>query len=111
MSEQESTLRERKRHTARRVASPEGCGQTDGQTRVKTLPSRRTTYAGGNDNTLGPAYNEFGCNEYPAITNRFLCTILIDSNAKKFDYNEHPHPPTNEQILLHIFSRWKRDQV
>ena len=24
------------------------CGQTDGQTRVKTLPSRRTTYAGGN---------------------------------------------------------------
>ena len=25
------------------------CGQTDGQTRVKTLPSRRTTYAGGNN--------------------------------------------------------------
>ena len=24
------------------------CGQTEGQTRVKTLPSRRTTYGGGN---------------------------------------------------------------
>ena len=24
------------------------CGQTEGQTRVKTLPSRRTTYASGN---------------------------------------------------------------
>ena len=27
---------------------PPPCGQTEGQTRVKTLPSRRTTYAGGN---------------------------------------------------------------
>ena len=28
------------------------CGQTEGQTRVKTLPSRRTTCAGGNNNFL-----------------------------------------------------------
>ena len=27
---------------------PPPCGQTEGQTRVKTLPSLRTTYAGGN---------------------------------------------------------------
>ena len=40
--------------------------------------------------TLGPAYKEFGYNEYPAIINRFLCTILIDSNVKKFVYNGHP---------------------
>ena len=26
------------------------CGQTEGQTRVKTLPSRRTTYTGGKYN-------------------------------------------------------------
>ena len=28
------------------------CGQTEGQTRVKTLPSRRTTYVGGNQSEL-----------------------------------------------------------
>ena len=40
-------------------------------------------------NTLGPAYNEFGYNEHPAISSRFLCSIIIGSNVKKFGYNEH----------------------
>ena len=48
--------------------------------------------------TLGPAYNEFGYNEHSAITNRFLCTILIDSNAKKSNDNEHQ--PTTIFLLV-----------
>ena len=40
--------------------------------------------------TLGPAYNEFGYYEYPAITSRFLCIRTIYSNVKKFGYYEHP---------------------
>ena len=32
-------------------------GWMDGQTWVKTLPSRRTTYAGGNKDRLGPRQN------------------------------------------------------
>ena len=40
--------------------------------------------------TLGSAHNEFGYNEHPAITNRFLYIKIIDCNVKKFGYNEHP---------------------
>ena len=36
------------------------CGQTEGQTRVKTLPSRRTTYTGGKDSMDVPN----GCYEF-----------------------------------------------
>ena len=39
--------------------------------------------------TLGPVYNEFGYNEHPAITSRFLFIILIHSNVKKFGYKKH----------------------
>ena len=51
--------------------------------------------------TLGPAYNEFGYNEHPAITSRFLCTILIDSNVKKSGYNEHP-PTTSSFFCIFL---------
>ena len=41
-------------------------------------------------NTFGPAYNEFGYNEDPAIASRFLCIKIIDYSVKKFGYKEHP---------------------
>ena len=34
-----------------------------------------------NANTLGPAYNEFGYNEFPAITSRFLYIKIFDCNV------------------------------
>ena len=37
--------------------------------------ARRCARLEGND-TLAPAYNEFGYNEQPAITSRFLCISL-----------------------------------
>ena len=40
--------------------------------------------------TLGLAYKEFGYNEHPAITSRFLCIEIIDCNVRKFRQNEHP---------------------
>ena len=57
------------------------------------------------DAKLGPAYNKFGYNEHSAIMSRFLCTIMINSNAKKFSYNEHP-PTTNSffSIFLLVLS-------
>ena len=39
---------------------------------------------------LSPAYNEFGYNEHSATTSRFLCNKIIDSNVRKFGYNEQP---------------------
>ena len=33
--------------------------------------------------TLGPAYNEFGCNEQSAITNWCLCIKIIDSHVNE----------------------------
>ena len=39
---------------------------------------------------LGHAYNQFGYNEHPATTSRFLCVKIIDCNVKKFDYNKNP---------------------
>ena len=42
--------------------------------------ARRWTRLEGND-TLAPAYNEFGYNEQPAITSRFLCIKIIDCNV------------------------------
>ena len=44
----------------------------------------------GDQCTLGPANNEFGYNEHPAITSRFLCIKVIDCSVKKFGYNGHP---------------------
>ena len=38
------------------------------------------------NSTLSPAHNEFSYNEHPTRTNRFLYTIIIDSNAKKFGF-------------------------
>ena len=40
-------------------------------------------------NTLGPVYNEFGYNEHPAVTSRFLCINIINCNVKNFGYNEY----------------------
>ena len=40
--------------------------------------------------TLGPAYNEFGSNEHPIVTSRYLCIKIIDCNVKMFGYNEYP---------------------
>ena len=50
------------------------CGQTEGQTHVKTLPSRRTTYAGGNNNRFKI---KFGA--------AYLCRIwlLLDSQTAR----------------------------
>ena len=42
------------------------------------------------ESILGPAYNEFDYNEYPAITSRFLCMNIIDCNVRKLGYDEHP---------------------
>ena len=41
---------------------------------------------------------------------RFLCTKIIDSNVKKFGYNEQPLT-RSEQFLLHTFTRSKRSPV
>ena len=32
--------------------------------------------------TLGPAYNEFGYNQHPAVASRCLCIKVIDCNVK-----------------------------
>ena len=40
--------------------------------------------------TLFPTYKEFGYNEQPAMTIKFLCIKIIDINVKKFDNNEIP---------------------
>ena len=40
--------------------------------------------------TMGPAYNEFGYKEHPAVMSRFLCIKIIDCNVKKSSYNKHP---------------------
>ena len=85
--------------------------------------------------TLGPVHKEFGCNEHPAITSRFLCIKIMDCNVKKFGCNEHPaktsrflcikiidctvkkfgcnEHPHIEQFLLHLFrsTPCKRDPV
>ena len=39
---------------------------------------------GSERSTLGPTYNEFGCNEL----NRFLCIQIIKSNVKVFGYSQ-----------------------
>ena len=49
--------------------------------------------------TLGPSYND---HEHPAITSRFLCTILINSNIKKFGYNEHPPTTMNSFFCIYF---------
>ena len=51
---------------------------------VSTKPRVRWTTT-----TLGPAYNELGYSEHPAVTSRFLCAIFIDASGKKVGYNEH----------------------
>ena len=43
--------------------------------------------------TLGPAYNEFGYNEHPAITSNFFSqkkSLLIDINVKKVHLQRVP---------------------
>ena len=42
------------------------------------------------ESKLGPAYNEFGYNEFPAITNRLLCMNITDCNVRKLGYSEYP---------------------
>ena len=37
-----------------------------------------------------PGFNTLGPVGYPVITNRYLCIKIIDYNAEKFGYNEHP---------------------
>ena len=41
-------------------------------------------------NTLGPACNQSGHNEYPAVTSRFHSTKVIDFNGQKFGYDKNP---------------------
>ena len=67
--------------------------------------ARRCARLEGND-TLAPAYNEFGYNEQPAITSRFLC--IIDCNVKRFGYN---NTHFYKQFLLHLFNPCKRHPV
>ena len=52
---------------------------------------------------LGPAYNEFGYNEHPAITSRFLGDKIIHSSVEKFGYNEHPFI-TSSSFCIFILS-------
>ena len=45
-----------------------------------------------NQYTLGPAYNEFGYNQHPAITSNFFSQekiASVDINVKKSTYNEY----------------------
>ena len=39
---------------------------------------------------LDPTYVEFGYNEHPSTTSRFLYIKIIDYNVERFGYNEHP---------------------
>ena len=64
--------------------------------------ARRCARLEGNG-ILAPAYNEFGYNEHQAVTRRFLCIKITDSNVEKFGYND--------QFLLHLFTHCKRDPV
>ena len=52
---------------------------------------------------LGPAYCEFTYNERSDTMSKFLGNKIIDSNIRKFSYNE--------QFPLHLFTRCKRDSV
>ena len=61
------------------------------------------------DTTLDPAYNEFGYNEYPAITSRFLWIKIIDCDVKKAWLQRAPI--YNEQFLLHFYYLFKWDPV
>ena len=56
---------------------------------------------------LGPAYNEFGYNEHPAITSRFLSIKIIDRNVKNVWLQRTL--TYNKQFLLHLFTRCKWD--
>ena len=51
--------------------------------------------------TLGPAYNEFGYNEHPPTTSRFLCIKIIGNNVKKFGYYEH-HPTRSSFLCSNL---------
>ena len=55
------------------------------QRRILSRINSRTTVTHGSqcdeNITLGPTYNEFGYNEHPIITNRFLCINTIDCNV------------------------------
>ena len=62
-------------------------------------------------NTLGPDY-EVRYNKHP--TNRFLLTKIIDSNVKKFRYNEHPIITSSFfciillVVMLHLLERQRK---
>ena len=48
-----------------------------------------------------PACNKFGCNKHSAVTSRFLCIKIIDSNGKKLRALAY-----NRQFLLHLLPRY-----
>ena len=60
-----------------------------------------------NPNTLCPAYNEFGYNEHPAKTSRFLCIKI----TKMLKICLQQAPICYEHLRLHLFTFCKRDQV
>ena len=49
-----------------------------------------------------PACNKFGCNKHLAVSRRFLCIQIIDSNGKKLRALAY-----NRQFLLHLLPRSK----
>ena len=51
--------------------------------------STYSTYIHTHSKDIHSAYNEFGYNEHPGITNRFLCMNIIDRSVIKFSYSEH----------------------
>ena len=55
--------------------------------------------------TLGPVYNEFSYNEQPAS---FVCIKIIECSVKG---SVKRAPTYNQQFLLYLFTRCKRDPV
>ena len=42
----------------------------------------RESHTATGHGTMGPAYNEFGYNDQPSVTSRFLCVKFIDCNVQ-----------------------------
>ena len=57
---------------------------------------------------LGPVHNELGCNKDPTKTDIFLYIKITACNVKKQLQQASTY---NEQFILHLFTRCKRDLV
>ena len=51
---------------------------------------------------LGPAYNEFGYNEHPAIINKYLHVKIIYNNIEKFGYKAYPRTGAVKKLIDQI---------